>query len=233
MIFKVLLLFIVLSLSINVALSAIQTYVLKGWSLNFLVLLQTTIADILCLVLMIFQIKKRKGSWASLGFRIPKTGFIKEVFYGVLGYCCVFPLFLMVLCVLMLLIKLTGYEPAAHPLVDIFLEEETRSPFIIYYSIFLATIIAPFLEEVFFRGFCFPIFKKEWGTKVALILSSVFFALIHQNVFAFLPICVLGFGLAYLYEKRQSLIAPVTLHFIHNSLFIAYFFVVKKVLTSI
>jgi membrane protease YdiL (CAAX protease family) len=233
MLFKVGLLFIVVSLLISGVLNVVQKYILTAWSFNFVMLLQTTLIDLACLVLMIKQIKNQKGGWASLGFRIPENGFLKEVLYGFLGYCCVFPIFIVTLGVLLIIVSLTGYEPEAHPLVNIFLEEETRSPWVVYYSVFLAIIIAPILEEVFFRGFCYNIFKKEWGVTLALMLSSSLFALIHQNIFAFLPIFALGFALAYLYEVRRSLVASVTMHIIHNSLFIAYFFIVKKVLTAV
>ena len=61
-------------------------------------------------------------------------------------------------------------------------------------------------------------------------LSAAFFASIHHSGFVFWPIFVLGIALAYLYEKRRSLIASITLHVVHNTLFIAYFFLVKQML---
>jgi len=66
----------------------------------------------------------------------------------------------------------------------------------------------------------------------ALILSSAFFSLIHQNAFAFLPVFVLGLGLGYLYEKRGTLLPSIALHIVHNSIFIGYFFLAKEVLTK-
>ena len=62
-----------------------------------------------------------------------------------------------------------------------------------------------------------------------MVLSSVFFAVIHYNQFAFLPIFILGLSLAYLYEKRGSLLAPIALHIIHNTIFIGYFFLAKQI----
>ena len=59
-----------------------------------------------------------------------------------------------------------------------------------------------------------------------------FFAFIHQNLFAFFPIFVLGLGLAYLYEKRGTLVPSIALHIVHNGVFIGYFFLVKEVLAG-
>lgn len=137
------------------------------------------------------------------------------------------------LLVLILLANLFAYEPPPHPLVGIFLEEEKNNPVLVIYSIFLASIVGPFIEEIFFRGFCYPILKYKWGIKWAMLLTALFFALIHQNQFAFLPIFILGLSLAWLYEKRANLVAPITLHLIHNSFFLAYFFVAKKVILDV
>jgi len=63
-------------------------------------------------------------------------------------------------------------------------------------------------------------------------LSSAFFASSHQNIFAFLPIFVLGLGLGYLYEKRGTLVPSIVLHIVHNTIFISYFFLAKEVLAG-
>jgi membrane protease YdiL (CAAX protease family) len=42
---------------------------------------------------------------------------------------------------------------------------------------------------------------------------------------------VLGLGLGYLYEKRGTLLPSIVLHIIHNGVFIAYFFLAKRLLT--
>jgi membrane protease YdiL (CAAX protease family) len=126
--------------------------------------------------------------------------------------------------------EMLAYRPPGHPLVEIFLTEEQRAPWLIYYSIFLAVCVGPVVEEIVFRGFCYPIFKKRFGVPAGMIMSAGLFAWIHENSFAFWPIFVLGLVLAYLYEKRKSLIAPITLHVVHNGIFLAYFFLAKNFL---
>jgi membrane protease YdiL (CAAX protease family) len=98
------------------------------------------------------------------------------------------------------------------------------------YSVFLAVAIAPAFEEIFFRGFCYPIFKVKWGARPAAAVSGLFFSLVHGNPFAILPYFVLGYGLARTYESRGSLVSPVIFHWCHNSLFLAYFFATRPVL---
>ncbi|HOW88594.1 MAG TPA: CPBP family intramembrane metalloprotease, partial [Candidatus Omnitrophota bacterium] len=66
-----------------------------------------------------------------------------------------------------------------------------------------------------------------WG----MTLSAAFFAGIHHSGFVFWPVFILGIALAYLYDKRNSLIAPIVLHITHNTLFIAYFFLIKQIIS--
>ena len=103
-------------------------------------------------------------------------------------------------------------------------------PLLIYYSLFLAALFGPIFEEIFFRGFCYPILKRRIGVPLSMVTTAAFFALIHENSFAFLTIFVLGLGLVYLYEKRGSLVAPLTMHITHNVVFLSYFFFTKEIL---
>lgn len=227
-IFKVVLLFLSVAFGLGIALSFVKSQFFPWIGTNLLSLIHTTIADLLCVGFIVYFLRLRGGSWRDLG--LGKIRVWEDLGIGIAGYAAILPLFFLVLAGVALLAFLFSYEPPPHPLVGIFLEEEKRSPATVAYSIFLACVAGPLLEEIFFRGFCYPAFKKRWGKVWALSLSAAFFALIHENLFAFLPIFVLGLGLGYLYEKRGTLLPSITLHVIHNSVFIAYFFLVKKVL---
>lgn len=228
MLVKLIVYFIGASFAVNLTLILIQMALLPQLSNNFILLLQTTIVDILCLYFIIRIVRDAGGAAKDVGFKVPPRGPLNEIVIGIIGYLGVFPVFVFVLLILAVLAQIFSYQPPAHPLVNIFLEEDQKNPWLIVYSIVLATIIAPFLEEVFFRGFCYKLFKHRMGARAAMIVSSAFFAAIHENAFAFLPIFILGMALSYVYEKRGSLIAPVTLHLFHNSTFILYFFLVQK-----
>ncbi len=229
MITKVILLFTAGSLITGFFMSVAGRF-LSGEAIpsNLLILLHTTLMDILCFLFILYVIKPAGMGLKDLGFQIPETGLLREMFLGWVGYLAILPCFIILLVLLVFLSELMQYEPPAHPLVGVFLEEGKRSPYLIAYSIFLGTVIGPFFEEVFFRGLCYSALKARWGTLTATLVSAGFFALIHENSFAFWPIFVLGCVLALLYEKRGSLIAPITLHITHNAVFITYFFLAKK-----
>lgn len=227
--FKTILLFMVGSLGLSLLLALVKFFFSNRTDSNFFILFHTTLSDLWCVALVVYFIRRFGGSWRDLGFKGVRIW--KDFWTGVVGYVAVIPLFLLTLLVLVVVIQIFGVEPPPHPLVEIFLEEE-RSPVLIGYSIFLACVVGPFFEEIFFRGFCYPAFKKRWGTGWALVLSAAFFSAIHQNLFAFLPVFVLGLCLGYLYEKRGNLVPSIALHIVHNSVFILYFFLAKQVLTQ-
>ncbi|MBI3307362.1 MAG: CPBP family intramembrane metalloprotease [Candidatus Omnitrophica bacterium] len=232
MLFKVILLWTSASLGLNLIFLGIRQYLLSDLSMNFYLLMHTTLSDIFCVVFIVHIIHSAGGDWRDLGLWVPRGRMFKEVMMGLGGYVAVLPIFFAVLIFLTTVANFFHYEPPAHPLVTVFLEEDKRSPWLIFYSVFLASVVAPIFEEIFFRGFCYTLFKKKWGMGWGMVLSSAFFALIHQNSFAFWPIFILGIGMAYLYEKRRTLLPSMVLHVMHNSIFLAYFFFAKKVISQ-
>ena len=227
--FKVVILFFVGGIVLGL-LTGILEAIFPGWaSANFYMILHTLILNILCLLLMIKFVKQAGGKWQDLGFNFRKTDFFREAGIGVVSYLGVLPLFGVVLAVLLVVAQLAHYEPPPHPLVDVFLTEEKGVPFLVVLSILLGTVIGPIFEEIFFRGFCYPILRNKWGKVWGMVLSAAFFAGIHHSGFVFWPIFILGIALAYVYEKRRSLIASMALHITHNTIFISYFFLVKQI----
>lgn len=232
MIFKVILLFLLSGFVVSLMLAMVKRVLWPDLPDNLLILLQTTFTDLVCVLLILRVVRVSGGRWRDLGFRLSPKGLWREIVIGVGGYLAVLPLFSVVLVFLLVLANLFAYEPPPHPLVNVLLEEEVRSPGIVAYSMFLACFAGPIFEEIFFRGFCYNVIKKRWGMGWAVILTAAFFALIHGSAYAFWPIFVLGVGLAYVYEIRQSLAAPMALHIVHNTIFIGYFFLAKQVVVQ-
>ncbi|MGH2436397.1 MAG: lysostaphin resistance A-like protein, partial [bacterium] len=56
----------------------------------------------------------------------------------------------------------------------------------------------------------------RWGLPIAVVLSSLFFSAVHQQIVHFLPIFVLGAVLAVVYERTRSLLPSVVIHGVNN-----------------
>ncbi len=80
----------------------------------------------------------------------------------------------------------------------------------------LAVVIAPINEELLFRGGLFRFFNSRLPTPVAMILSSILFALLHLNWFSFLPLVVLGCFLCGVTLKTGSLKPAMLMHALFN-----------------
>jgi hypothetical protein len=80
-----------------------------------------------------------------------------------------------------------------------------------------AVAIAPVAEEFIFRGVLHPFIKQLGYPCLAWLGVSALFALIHANVATFVPLFVLALALAWLYEKTDNLLAPITAHALFNT----------------
>ncbi len=90
-------------------------------------------------------------------------------------------------------------------------------------SIFLASVLAPLLEEFLFRLSLYKILSKyKW---VFILLSGLIFGSMHvlptaTNITDYLfliPYSIPGSVFAYTLYKSKNIFVPVSLHFIHNT----------------
>lgn len=89
-------------------------------------------------------------------------------------------------------------------------------PVALGFMVFLAVGVAPFVEELFFRGYVYPVLKRHAG-RHALWMSALLFASVHLYLINFLPIFLIGVLLARLYERTGSLAAPIVAHATANA----------------
>ena len=80
-----------------------------------------------------------------------------------------------------------------------------------------AVIVAPVVEEIFFRGFLFQGFRKKYGWVSAMLLSSAIFAAAHLDLASLVPTFVLGVILTYMYHRSNSVWPGIILHFLINA----------------
>jgi membrane protease YdiL (CAAX protease family) len=98
-------------------------------------------------------------------------------------------------------------------LVPIF--AELSSP---WWLLLAGIVVAPIVEELFFRGFVYAGLAQRYSWRKAALISSALFALIHLQPLAIVPIFLLGYLFAYLYERSKSIWPAVLMHVITNGL---------------
>ena len=79
-----------------------------------------------------------------------------------------------------------------------------------------AVICAPFIEELVFRGYLYPLLKKFTGPVFSCIMTSLLFGIVHMNLIMLIPLSLMGVLLVLVYERTKSIWAPITVHIIFN-----------------
>ncbi|WP_227764972.1 CPBP family intramembrane glutamic endopeptidase [Zhaonella formicivorans] len=85
----------------------------------------------------------------------------------------------------------------------------------------LGVVLAPLGEELYFRGFLYPVLRSYLGVPAAVLLSGGFFGLLHFDLLRFLPLALGGAGLAWLYERTGSLYTSIAAHGLWNFVMLA------------
>lgn len=136
--------------------------------------------------------------------------------WGVGGYLAALPLMLGVSLINQ---QIWQGQGGSNPLLQTVLEEGDSSALAMFF--FTAAVAAPIFEEFLFRGFLLPSLTKYvpvWG---AIVLSALLFAVAHLSFSEVLPLAVLGSVLGFVYTRSRSLLAPMLLHSLWNSVTMA------------
>lgn len=110
------------------------------------------------------------------------------------------------------LLSLLGVDTQGENIMKLFAELD--SPF---WFFIVGMIIAPLVEEIFFRGFLFQGFRERYGWITAMVLSAATFAVAHLDLVVLIPTFILGCLLAYVFHRSNSIWPSIILHFLVNS----------------
>ena len=114
-----------------------------------------------------------------------------------------------------LLLRAAGYAPDLQQAVLLFLEARTLLARVGF--IFFAIVLAPFAEEVLFRGILLPCAVRRTGATAGLALTALAFAALHADLGTFVPLLLLSVALSLAYARTQSLWAPMAIHALFNA----------------
>lgn len=107
-----------------------------------------------------------------------------------------------------------GIEPEAQVMVTLL--RSTGDTSLITALLFLAVIMAPITEELVFRAGIFRFLHARTGRISAIVLSALFFGVIHVNLASFPQLVVLGVFLALAYERTGNIAVPMLAHALFN-----------------
>lgn len=164
-------------------------------------------------------LRRRAGEvgqdWRLIGFRT--QSFMLDAGRGLVGFMIALPL---VLLAAQLSQELSStifkhIPTPRQPFQDIVSEGGALEIALMF---LLASVVAPIVEETFFRGALFSAFRARMSVWPSALLCSFFFAMIHPLPGGFLPIFVLACVFAFLRERSGSLLPGMVCHSIYNTM---------------
>ncbi|MFN0044365.1 MAG: lysostaphin resistance A-like protein [Alphaproteobacteria bacterium] len=97
----------------------------------------------------------------------------------------------------------------------------------------LMIFVAPFGEELLFRGILFGALRRRWRFWPCAVLAGAAFAAVHMIPAVLAPAFVLGVAFAHIYERSRSIWPAVFFHALHNALVFAASVAERRVLADI
>jgi membrane protease YdiL (CAAX protease family) len=160
-------------------------------------------------VTLLFARLRYPGSWAALGFRLPRPR------WWVLGAAA--GLGAAVLAWATSEVVERWMPIPTHP-VESLLERATDLPDLLLILV-AVTVPVAIGEETFFRGYAYRLLRARFGVVAGIATSALLFALVHGlEPGAWLPVLPIGVVLALLVERSGSLWPAVTAHGVVNAL---------------
>jgi membrane protease YdiL (CAAX protease family) len=152
-------------------------------------------------------------SWEK-AFGISKDGPLKNALSGIGVIGLTLPTVLFLLSLSQVILISFGLEPGLQDSVFRMLESKDFGE--IARVVFLALVAAPLVEEFFFRGIIYRRLRVHIEPLGANVIQAALFSCVHFYLAGFLPLFLLGFVLARLFEKNGSLTACVVGHMSFN-----------------
>lgn len=140
------------------------------------------------------------------------------------------PAYMLLAIVLILVIQpvimFLGYLNSQLPVPE-FLEEMQQNQYqmfedflttdgVLFFGLLHIALVPAFAEEILFRGYILRAFEKSGGIILAIIFSSLVFALFHLQLTNLLPLATLGAVMGLLTWLSGSIWPAVVAHFVNN-----------------
>ena len=84
--------------------------------------------------------------------------------------------------------------------------------------ILTGVVLTPLAEELMFRGVLYQAFRRTMPAGVAALGASLIFAGMHFTLVLFIPLTIMGYVLAWLFERSGSLIPGMLVHACNNGI---------------
>jgi len=185
---------------------------ISGYLMSFEALILYVVQTAISLLLLYyFTIKKNKATFKDLG--LTKFKLIKTLKYATKIWLISIATLMLVSFLIILFFgsEIDGFKSQADHL-PIFGD----NMFGYFAMVFTAFLIAPFAEELIYRGFILGGLLKKLSPLSSILISSLIFSLVHFEFLSIIPLFIIGCLLGFLYYKQGSIWGCFIFHAINN-----------------
>jgi membrane protease YdiL (CAAX protease family) len=180
----------------------------------------TIAADIVITAVLVFWLVRWHREWrGAMALPPPRERFVGHLVYGVIAGAILVPAIGLVAGV----IEASLRQAVGHAVTTPEQVAPGLSPFARFLLVTLAVVVAPISEEFFFRGILFRTVRDRHGFWPAAVASAIPFGLVHYVPAPAIDAAVLqltmvftGLGLAWVYERRGTIVASMAAHMAFN-----------------
>lgn len=191
----------------------VKSYVESSQYKNFYLLGIFLLQWILIFVpLLIYTLIKFKLKKKYFGFK--KTGILKIIKLVASGYL----LYLGITLIISLIILYTGIKIPGYQMQEKVLPVFGDGLYSIITAGVIIVLIAPFLEEMFFRGFLLRSLTNKIGIMYGSLLSAIIFAVFHMQWQSIIPIIILGLIINSIVLRSKSIWPAIYFHMFNNAI---------------
>jgi len=169
-----------------------------------------TVASLLVVGFMveILRLKRQDDFLIAISWKMPDLSGALVAVAGGVG---------LAFCSLAFNALLSRWMPRSLPIDKLFRDASSA-----YLLSFYGVLVAPLVEELFFRGFLYPALARRIGMGVSVVLTAATFAVIHQGqlAHAWLPLSwlfIVGSVLTLVRARIKSVATCVIIHVAYNA----------------
>ncbi len=170
------------------------------------------IYGVILLLIWLVTVHKYHIGWSALGVRRPPRWYFALVLPILLG------MYVGATIVSAVVVKLFYGGKANNPQVKDLTGGGGFSWTSLILALITASIVAPVIEELLFRGMLYGWLRTRWSAVGGVILSAAIFSGAHAIPLVLASIFVVGLTLAIVYEKTKSTLATMALHSLFNTI---------------
>ena len=182
-------------------------------------ILATIAADLVVTAVLVVWLRRWHGEWRQAMVLPPSVRGVRDLLFGAIAGAILVPAVgLVSVAIEAVLREAVGHQVTAPEQVA-----PGLSPFAAGALILLAVVVAPVSEELFFRGVLFRTVRDRHGFWPAALASAIPFGIVHyvpapavDALVLQLTMVATGIGLAWIYERRGTVVGPMAAHIVFN-----------------